>query len=461
MNRVRQRVAVRLLSSATHHPSSPASGSGSGSGLGCRYGSAAAVGGAANMQMERAQSLLEQSVAFQLSLSSEPKPRAGKRVRVAVGVSGGVDSSVSAFLLKSMGYDVTGVFMRNWDATDERGESVCSYTRDRADAKAVCAQLGIPFEEVDFVKDYWNLVFEEFITDLENGLTPNPDILCNSQIKFKRFADYCISKFGVDFVSTGHYAQLRPSAWGAREVLLYRAADMNKDQSYFLCDVDQRALQKTLFPVGCFSSKQHVKDLAQMLHFPFVAEKKESMGICFVGKRPFSEFIRPYLRTTVPGNVVDIDSNKILESHENASAFTLGQRAGVGGAKDRVFVVKKQDATGTIFVGVGRNHPALFTNSLVAARFHWISSLRPEREVAEYQVRYRQPPGTCSIVLHDPNSQAPTVTAMFDKPQRAATRGQWLALYSPDGVCYGGGKITAVGPSLHDLGQSSPADYFL
>jgi tRNA-specific 2-thiouridylase len=404
-------------------------------------------------EVERAQQYVVDSVRKSMMLQKGKHDGDMSNVRVAVGVSGGVDSSVAAHVAKSVGLDVVGVFMRNWDESDEVGGSMCTYTQDRKDAQAACDALKIPFVEVDFVKEYWNFVFEEFLADLQRGLTPNPDVLCNSQIKFKKFVEFCTSRLGADLVATGHYARTTSSVVEPSQVLLQRAVDDSKDQSYFLCQVSQQALQQALFPLGTFSSKTVVRSVAHSLGLA-TAEKKESMGICFVGKRPFAEFVKPYLQSLKQGKIVDVDTKKIVGKHDGTALYTIGQRPGIGGAKERVFTIAKDEASGTVYVGVGANHPGLFSHWVTAPAFHFISSLRPP-VTCRYQVRYRQTPGNCRITLHEQSS----VTAHFALPQRAATRGQWLVLYDEMGVCYGGGKVMKVGPSLLEQGLPAPAEF--
>lgn len=394
--------------------------------------------------------------------------RSPNRLRVAVGMSGGVDSSVAAYLCKQVGLDVVGVFMRNWDTADEQGESVCTISQDREDARNACRALGIPFAEADFVRQYWTEVFSQMLADMEDrGWTPNPDILCNRHIKFDAFHRHCLQSLGVDAVATGHYAKLLATDTN-NDVVLARADAAAKDQSYFLAGVRREVLPRCIFPLGHIASKADVRAIAEHLALP-TAAKKESMGICFVGKRPFAEFIRPYLDRIRRGSFVDVDTGRRLGQHDGTAFYTLGQRAGIGGAAQRVFVVDKDESKGIVYVAQGENHPSLFCRSVETRGFSWLVQPTPSsvgKAAAQdgeypwqYQVRYRQNPvGNCRIHYANEGSD---LRAEFQWPQRAATPGQWLVLYSPEGICLGGGQIASRGASLFAQGQRELVTQFV
>uniref|UniRef100_A0A6Q2YZA1 Mitochondrial tRNA-specific 2-thiouridylase 1 n=1 Tax=Esox lucius TaxID=8010 RepID=A0A6Q2YZA1_ESOLU len=313
---------------------------------------------------------------------------------VVCAMSGGVDSSVAALLLRKRGYHVTGVFMKNWDSLDEMG--VCSSERDCEDAYKVCQNLDIPFHKVSYVKEYWHEVFTNLLNEYEQGRTPNPDILCNKYIKFNHFYKYAINSLGADAIATGHYArtsqedddvfQQRLVAPTPKHVFrdrfeirnpvrLYQGADRFKDQTFFLSQISQDALRHTVFPLSGLT-KDYVKKMAAEAGFHHVLRKKESMGICFIGERNFEDFILEYLDPK-PGNFVSIDNGKIMGQHKGWFTLTLGQRARIGGQLDAWFVVDKDITTGEVFVGATTNHPALFRDTLRTDRFHWITEDPP------------------------------------------------------------------------------------
>uniref|UniRef100_A0A6I8P282 Mitochondrial tRNA-specific 2-thiouridylase 1 n=1 Tax=Ornithorhynchus anatinus TaxID=9258 RepID=A0A6I8P282_ORNAN len=313
--------------------------------------------------------------------------------RVACALSGGVDSAVAALLLSRRGYQVTGVFMKNWDSLDEHG--VCSADRDCEDAYKVCKVLDIPFHQVSYVKEYWNQVFSDFLSEYEKGRTPNPDIVCNKHIKFHSFFHYAMDSLGADAIATGHYArtsqedeevflqkyQKRPEGlfrdrFEVRNaVRLLQGADRVKDQTFFLSQVSQDALRRTIFPLGSLT-KTFVKKLAAENGLHHVLQKKESMGICFIGKRNFESFILEYLQPR-PGKFISIEDGSVLGTHKGWFLFTLGQRAKIGGLKDPWFVVEKDALTGDIFVAPGRDHPALYRDLLRTNRVHWLAEEPP------------------------------------------------------------------------------------
>ncbi|XP_014863209.1 PREDICTED: mitochondrial tRNA-specific 2-thiouridylase 1 isoform X2 [Poecilia mexicana] len=312
---------------------------------------------------------------------------------VVCAMSGGVDSSVAALILKRRGYNVTGVFMKNWDSLDESG--VCSTERDCDDAYRVCQSLDIPFHQVSYVKEYWHDVFSNLLKEYEKGRTPNPDILCNKHIKFNHFHKYAIHTLGADAMATGHYARTsqedeevfqqlhttRPTTLFRdrfeirNPVKLCKGADLAKDQTFFLSQISQDALRQTLFPLAGLT-KEFVKKMAAEAGFHHVLRKKESMGICFIGERNFENFILEYLEPK-PGNFVSIEDGAVKGTHKGWFTLTLGQRAKIGGQKDAWFVVDKDIVTGDVFVAPTTNHPALFRDTVRTDRFHWIASDPP------------------------------------------------------------------------------------
>ena len=284
------------------------------------------------------------------------------KTRVVVGMSGGVDSSVTALLLKEQGYDVIGIFMKNWDDTDENG--VCTATEDYKDVAKVAAQIGIPYYSVNFEKEYWDRVFEYFLAEYRAGRTPNPDVMCNKEIKFKAFLDYAMD-LGADYVATGHYAQVTRDENGVVHML--RGVDNNKDQTYFLSQLSQEQLSKTMFPLGGME-KSEVRAIAERAGLA-TAKKKDSTGICFIGEKNFKQFLSNYLPAK-KGNMVTLDG-EVKGQHAGLMYYTIGQRQGlgIGGGGDSQepwFVVGKDLATNTLYVGQGFHHPALYATSSVS-----------------------------------------------------------------------------------------------
>lgn len=336
---------------------------------------------------------------------------------VVVGMSGGVDSSVSALLLKNLGYRVIGLFMKNWE------EEPCPWPQEFEDVAKVCDLLQIPYYSVNFAKEYREEVFSQFLADYRAGLTPNPDVLCNREIKFKVFLEKALS-LGADCLATGHYCQLDP------EGRLLRGRDPDKDQSYFLHAVKQKAFQKVLFPIGHLL-KTEVRALAKAHNLP-TADKKDSTGICFIGKRDFKPFLSQFLGTK-PGPFKTLQGETVGE-HDGAAFYTLGQRKGMGlgGEGDAWYVVAKDLPTNTVYVERGANHPALFRKTLTVQHLTWVAEepVLPLRATAK--VRYRQVDTPC---LLDASNQV-----YFDEPQRAITPGQSIVFYQGD-VCLGGGVI--------------------
>lgn len=344
---------------------------------------------------------------------------------VVVGMSGGVDSSVSALLLKEQGYRVIGLFMKNWEETDERGQ--CKASKEFEDVGKVSDQLGIPYYSVNFTEEYQNSVFTRFLADIQAGLTPNPDVLCNREIKFKAFLQKA-KELGADFLATGHYCQTDG------EGHLLKGLDPEKDQSYFLHAVNDQALRMTLFPIGHLQKKQ-VREIARKNGLA-TSEKKDSTGICFIGKRDFKPFLSQYIGIR-SGNFETL-SGQVVGQHDGTAFYTIGQRKGMGlgGEGDAWFVVGKDRERNIVFVERGADHPALFCSHLLADGLTWIkeSPELPFRCTAK--IRYRQSDQACEI-LSIANGVA---KIQFDEPQRAATPGQSVVFYQGN-LCLGGGII--------------------
>ncbi len=348
---------------------------------------------------------------------------------VIVGISGGVDSSVAALLLKEQGYHVIGLFMRNWD--EEDGQGACKAEEDYSDASEVCHQLGIDHYTVDFTSEYRERVFEGFVADLKRGVTPNPDILCNSEIKFDVFLDKAL-ELGADFLATGHYC--RTEVRGGKSCLL-RGCDSNKDQSYFLHAVSHEKLAKALFPVGHLP-KPEVRALAEKNGL-VTASKRDSTGICFIGKRNFKEFISQYIPTE-KGDLVTPEG-QIVGQHDGIAFYTIGQRKGlgIGGEGDAWFVVDKDIAKNHVVVVQGGEHPALYGKELEATDISWVAGEPPELPYrCSAKVRYRQADVPCVIESYEDG----VLRVVFDEPVKAITPHQSVVLYDGE-LCLGGGII--------------------
>jgi tRNA-specific 2-thiouridylase len=359
-----------------------------------------------------------------------------RRRRVIVGMSGGVDSSVAAWLLKQQGYDVLGLFMKNWE--DDDTDTYCTSRTDLVDAAAVADVIGIDLDAVNFAAEYRERVFAHFLREYEAGRTPNPDVLCNSEIKFRAFLDHART-LGADHIATGHYARVRAAAHG---VLLLKAADASKDQSYFLHQLTQEQLAPVLFPLGDVT-KRDVRALARREGIPTWA-KKDSTGICFIGERPFRDFLARYL-PKVPGPIETTDG-QIIGSHHGVAYYTLGQRQGlhVGGTRNGAglpwFVAAKDFARNALVAVQGHDHPLLFRTTVDAQEMHWIAGTPPDHRppaALSAKTRYRMPDAPCRILVQPDDC----CRAEFAAPQWAPTPGQYLVLYDGD-VCLGGGVIT-------------------
>ena len=358
-----------------------------------------------------------------------------RRQRIVVGLSGGVDSAVAAWLLKRDGHEVVGIFMKNWE--DDDTDEYCTSRQDLIDAAAVADVIGIEIEAVNFAREYRERVFAQFLSDYQSGRTPNPDVLCNSEIKFNAFLDHALS-LGAERIATGHYAQLERADDGVR---LLKAADGAKDQTYFLHRLDQRQLDRTLFPVGHLT-KSAVRAIAREQRIPTYA-KKDSTGICFIGERPFRDFLARYLPKT-PG-AIETAEGCVVGRHQGLVYYTLGQRQGLGiggrrGADESAwFVAAKDLARNVLTVVQGRDDPRLYAQTIEVDAMHWIANRSPvsgSRLAAK--TRYRMADAPCRLGRVDSGRWR----AGFDAPQWAPTPGQYLVLYDGD-VCLGGGAISA------------------
>ncbi len=385
--------------------------------------------------------------------------------RVVVGMSGGVDSSVAAWLLKQQGHEVIGLFMKNWEDDDD--DEYCSTRQDLIDAAAVADLIGIELEAVNFAAEYKDRVFAEFLREYSAGRTPNPDVLCNAEIKFKAFLDHAM-KLGADHIATGHYARVRSNPGGAQgaheessataldgarvaqsgqRFELLRGLDPSKDQSYFLHRLNQSQLARTLFPIGHLR-KTEVRRMAAELGLPN-AKKKDSTGICFIGERPFREFLNRYLPTQ-PGPIRDADG-RVVGEHVGLAFYTLGQRKGIGlggtkqGSGEPWFVARKDMETNTLWVVQGHDHPWLMSEQLVALDAAWVAGEPPRAGTRlGAKTRYRQADAACTVTAADGDR----FELAFDQPQWAVTPGQSAVLYQGE-VSLGGGVIA--GASLARL----------
>ncbi|CAH0990330.1 tRNA-specific 2-thiouridylase MnmA [Sinobacterium norvegicum] len=356
--------------------------------------------------------------------------------KVIVGMSGGVDSSVSALLLQQQGYQVEGLFMKNWDEDD--GTEYCTAKDDLADAQSVSDKLGIKLHTANFAADYWDNVFEHFLAEYKAGRTPNPDILCNREIKFKAFLDYALT-LGADFIATGHYVRRLDDDSGTH---LLKGLDNNKDQSYFLHAVGEHEIAKTLFPVGELE-KPEVRRIAEEFGLA-TAKKKDSTGICFIGERRFKDFLAQYLPAQ-PGKIYSVDGIE-MGDHSGLMYHTLGQRQGLGiggvagnNKHDAWYVVDKDLDNNILLVAQGSDHPRLFKNRLTTKQVFWVDEKGPAQSLrCKAKTRYRQPDQDCLIERTDDG-----YSVIFDQPQRAVTPGQSVVFYLEE-VCLGGGVIEEI-----------------
>ncbi|WMW79901.1 tRNA 2-thiouridine(34) synthase MnmA [Undibacterium cyanobacteriorum] len=358
--------------------------------------------------------------------------------RVVIGMSGGVDSSVSAWLLKQQGYEVIGLFMKNWE--DDDNSEYCSTREDLIDAVSVADVVGVDIETVNFASEYKDRVFAEFLREYQAGRTPNPDVLCNAEIKFKAFLDHAMN-LGADYIATGHYARVREMNG---EYQLLKALDSSKDQSYFLHRLNQAQLKNTLFPLGEIN-KTEVRKIAEQINLPN-AKKKDSTGICFIGERPFREFLNRYL-SYAPGEIRTPDE-EVIGQHVGLSFYTLGQRKGIGiggikskqkedGSSDAWYVARKDVVNNRLYAVQGHDHPWLLSQKLEAGQVSWIAGRAPELEKLSAKTRYRQPDMACGF-----QGNLEQFQLHFNDAQWAVTPGQSAVLYDGD-VCLGGGIINA------------------
>ena len=353
--------------------------------------------------------------------------------KIIVGMSGGVDSSVTALKLLEQGHQVSGLFMKNWEEDD--GTDQCTALEDLADARQVCDRLAIPLKTVNFATEYWEEVFEIFLSEFQAGRTPNPDILCNKHVKFKAFLNYAID-LGADYIATGHYARVSKKDG---EYFLLKGLDPNKEQSYFLYTMGQKQLSRTLFPIG-HMQKNEIRELAQKAGFENF-NKKDSTGICFIGERKFKEFLQRYLPTQ-PGEI-RTPEGQFVARHQGLMYYTLGQRQGLGiggvkGAPDEPWYVLDKDLENNVLtVGQGHNHPLMMHNTLEAGQLDWVSNKPMTVGIdCAAKTRYRQSDQTCRIEpLADDRCRV-----HFEQPQRAITPGQSVVFYDSE-KCLGGGII--------------------
>jgi tRNA-specific 2-thiouridylase len=368
----------------------------------------------------------------------------GRKPRVVVGLSGGVDSAVSAYLLQQQGCEVVAIFMKNWEDDDD--SEYCSSNEDFVDAASVADVLGIEIEHVNFAAEYKDRVFAEFLREYQAGRTPNPDVLCNAEIKFKAFLDHAM-RLGADKIATGHYARVRERKLGGMSRFeLLKGLDDSKDQSYFLHRLSQAQLSKTLFPVGELR-KTVVRQIAEQIGLPN-AKKKDSTGICFIGERPFRDFLNRYI-SKEPGPIKDA-RGRVIGRHQGLSFYTLGQRQGlgIGGVKEKGaqrgggehapwFVARKDIAHNTLWVVQGHDHPWLLSSALEADDVSWIAGAPPAAGAYAAKTRYRQADAPCALAETDGGFRL-----AFEEAQWAVTPGQSAVLYDGE-VCLGGGVIAA------------------
>lgn len=354
------------------------------------------------------------------------------KTKVILGMSGGVDSSVAAWLLKEQGYAVEGLFMKNWEQDDTA--TYCAAARDLADAEAVCHQLQIPLHTVNFSKEYWENVFEVFLNEYNQGRTPNPDVLCNKEIKFHAFLNHALS-LGANYIATGHYAKVQDG-------VLLKAKDREKDQTYFLHAISQNALKHTLFPVGNYL-KREIRAIADTLNLVTRA-KKDSTGICFIGEKRFKEFLSEFILAN-PGNMVT-PQGVVVARHDGLMFYTLGQRQGLGiggmhcASEDPWYVVDKDIARNELVVAQGKNHPLLYAQGLLCGNIHWLTQTPRELPLTCYaKIRYRQQEQACLVSPAAANQH----TVLFSSLQRAVTPGQYIVFYDKN-QCIGGATIEQI-----------------
>ncbi|XP_058464508.1 mitochondrial tRNA-specific 2-thiouridylase 1 isoform X1 [Malaya genurostris] len=369
--------------------------------------------------------------------------------KVVVGISGGVDSAVTAYLLKKKGYKIQGAFMKNWDLIDESG--YCSGEQDWIDAQKLCRQLNIPLQQVNFVKEYWLEVFGNFLADYNIGVTPNPDILCNKHIKFNLFFKQAREKMGADAIATGHYARTNFGPFlenydAKSKVHLLTGLDEIKDQTFFLSQISSEALRYTMFPIGGMR-KAAVKQLAIDVGLSWFAKKKESMGICFVGKRSFQDFIAEYIESK-PGDFVDFNTGKVVGRHKGIHHWTVGQKAKIGGCLRPYYIFQKDVHNNVIYLASGIDNPLLMTDMLYVEKPVWINMpTQLENDVwnCEFRFQHTKPLVPCSIIATD--DRGDHLFVKLDVPLTAITPGQYAVFYK-HGECFGSARIIKPGPSM-------------
>ena len=355
--------------------------------------------------------------------------------KVVIGISGGVDSSVAAILLKEQGYDVIGLFMRNWDSSinndylgnPDLNNDICPQEKDYNDALEVCKKLDIPLHRIDFVKEYWDYVFTYFLDELKKGRTPNPDVMCNKYIKFDLFVKEA-KKLGADYIATGHYAKVIDGQ-------LYKASDKNKDQSYFLAYVNKDVFKDVIFPLQDLT-KPEIRSIASDKGL-VTAKKKDSTGICFIGERNFTKFLENYL-PNIPGKIVNIETNEVVGEHIGLMYYTLGQRRGLnlGGFKDKSYVAKKDLENNILYIATGDENKYLYSKEAIIEDFNFLTDKRITDCTCKF--RYRQPDIKCHVEYLENNK----IKVIYDNA-KAVTPGQFCVLYDGD-LCLGGGIIEKV-----------------
>lgn len=364
-----------------------------------------------------------------------------QETKVIVGMSGGVDSSVSAYLLKEQGYQVEGLFMKNWEEDDT--DEYCAAATDLKDAQEICDKLGIKLHTINFASEYWDNVFEYFLAEYKAGRTPNPDIMCNKEIKFKAFLEFACEDLGADYIATGHYVQreFRDGHWK-----MIRGLDNNKDQSYFLYTLDEKQLAQTLFPVGHIE-KTEVRAIAEKAEL-ITHDKKDSTGICFIGERKFKDFLGQYLPAQ-PG-IIESAEGEAVGHHDGLMYHTLGQRKGlrIGGlanaGEEPWYVVEKDLLRNVLIVGQGHNHPRLFSKGLIANQLHWVDRQDLSEPIkCTVKTRYRQLDVNCTVIPMELTEDSQEYQINFDEDQSSVTPGQSVVFYQGD-VCLGGGIINTL-----------------
>ncbi len=380
---------------------------------------------------------------------SEEQFKKNSTTTVVVGMSGGVDSSVTALVLKKQGYQVVGLFMKNWEEKDENG--VCRSSFEYEDVVKVCQKIDIPYYSVEFVKEYWDHVFTHFLAEYAAGYTPNPDILCNREIKFNVFLKKALS-LGADYLATGHYAQ---NLIKEGQNHLVKGKDQGKDQSYFLYTLKKETLAQVLFPIGQIE-KPIVRAIAKEYDLA-THSKKDSTGICFIGERNFKKFLSQYLQAQ-PGVIETLDGKKVGE-HSGVVYYTLGQRKGLGlgGEGESWYVVAKDLKRNVLYAERGEKHPALYTDHLIANELTWVAGTPPSSFPfrCKAKTRYRQSDQPCTVSWIEASDGSERVKVDFDLPQRSVTPRQSVVFYDGD-VCLGGGMIEGTGPSYFEQNRALP-----